>query len=190
MVLGVPGFSSKPMIRNSSSTCRTPNLPGKVLLHLDDRHGKIGVFFQVIGDHLPVVHLVDVVSRKDEDQVGAVLLQDIDVLVDGVGGSQVPVFSDSLLGRNEVDEFIQLGVEDVPTLEDMAVEGKGFVLGEQVDPADSGIQAVAQGEVDDAVDAAEGNGRLGPILGKGIESFSPSARQDHRQDSIDHREGS
>jgi len=42
----------------------------------------------------------------------------------------------------------------------VAIQGKGFVLGEQVDPADARVEAVAQGEIDDPVDSPEGTAGL------------------------------
>ena len=43
------------------------------------------------GEHLTVVHLVDVVAGENEDIIGVIAVDEIEVLVDGIGGSLVPV---------------------------------------------------------------------------------------------------
>ena len=48
------------------------------------------------------------------------------------------------------------------------------------DAAEAGVDAVAEGEVDDAVGAAEVDRRFGAFLGQGIESFAdPAGQHDH-----------
>jgi hypothetical protein len=59
----------------------------------------------------------------------------------------------------------------------VAVEGQGLVLGEDVDLAQAGVDAVGEGDVDDAVVAAERDCRLGAIAGQWKEAFSGSSRK-------------
>jgi hypothetical protein len=54
----------------------------------------------------------------------------------------------------------------------VTIERESFVLGEDVDVAKVGVDAVREGDVDDAVLAGEGDGRLCAIAGKGEESFA------------------
>ena len=61
---------------------------------------------------------------------------------------------------------------------DMAIERQRFILGENVNPAQVGVDAVRQGDVDDAVNAAEGNGRFGPVASQGIEPLARAASQE------------
>ena len=97
----------------------------------------------------------------------------VDVLVDGVGGALVPGLGDALHGGKDLDEFAEfVGDDRAPALADVAVEREGLVLGEDVDVAQVGVDAVGEGDVDDAVLAGEGNGRLGAIAGQGKESFA------------------
>jgi len=63
---------------------------------------------------------------------------------------------DSLHGRNHFNELVQFAGEKVPAFANMAGEFQGFVLGEDEDAADIGIDAVGKGEIDDAVCAAKG----------------------------------
>ncbi len=48
-------------------------------------------------DHLGEVHAVHVVGTDDDDDVGPLVLDDVEALVDGVGAAQVPVLADPLL---------------------------------------------------------------------------------------------
>jgi hypothetical protein len=47
----------------------------------------------VIVDHRPVIHLVDVIAGENDHVVGAAVLDEAQVLVDGVGGAGVPVLA-------------------------------------------------------------------------------------------------
>ena len=97
----------------------------------------------------------------------------VDVLVDGVGGALVPGLGDALHGGEDLDELAELvGDDGPPAFADVAVERERLVLGEDVDVAEVGVDAVGEGDVDDAVLAGEGNGRLGAIAGEGEEAFA------------------
>ncbi len=61
--------------------------------------GDLGAGVLVLLQHAGVVHLVDVVARKDDDVLGLFGADGVDVLVDGVGGALVPGFGDALHGR-------------------------------------------------------------------------------------------
>ena len=62
----------------------------------------------------------------------------------------------------------------------MAVEGERLVLGEDVDVTQVGVDAVGQGDVDDAVLTCKGDGGLGSIAS---EWKKPLARTTGEQDS-------
>src|ERR1700761_2443917 len=54
-------------------------------------------------------------------------------------------------------------------------EREGLVLGQDIDVAKVRVDAVGEGDVDDAVLAGEGDGRLGAIAGEGEEPFASAA---------------
>ena len=54
----------------------------------------------------------------------------------------------------------------MPHAGDMAIQGMGLVLGEHDHLAVFGIHQIAQREIDQAVHAAEGDGRFGAIPGQ------------------------
>ena len=148
---------------------------------LDGGQRDVGGRVLVLLEHLAVVHLVDVVAGKNEDVLGLLGADGVDVLVNGVGGAHVPVVADALHGRQDLDELAQLAGHDVPAFADVAVERERLVLREDVDPAQVGVDAVGERDVDDAVDAAEGNGRFGAVAGEGIEPFARTASQQDSQ---------
>ena len=134
--------------------------------------------------HLPVVHLVDVIAGQDDD-VARILADDgVEVLIDGVGGALVPVFADALLRRQDLDELAQLFRDDAPALADVTIQRERLVLRRDVDAPEARVQAVAQDEVDDAVRPAEVDGRLGPLLRQRREALADSARQHDDQDVV------
>ncbi len=133
--------------------------------------------------HEGVVHLVDVVAGEDEDVFGLLGANGVDVLVDGVCGALIPGLGDALHGGQDLDEFAELvGDDGAPALADMAVEGERLVLGEDVDVAKIGVNAVGEGDVDDAVLAGKRYGRLGAIAGEGEESLAgTTGKQDAKR---------
>ena len=78
---------------------------------------------------------------------------------------------DPLLRRHDVDEFAQLAAEiALPAEVDVPIQAHRLVLGEDEDLAHAAVEAVGQREIDDAVDAAEGDGRLGAVPGERLQS--------------------
>jgi len=61
----------------------------------------------------------------------------------------------------------------------MPVQRVGFVLNEDGYVAQVGVDSVAGREVDDAVFAAEGDRRFGPLVGEGMKPLASPARQNH-----------
>src|SRR4051812_39009396 len=58
-------------------------------------------------DHVGDIHPIDVIGAKDRDNVRVRLFDEVDVLVDGVGGSLIPGLSGGPhLGRNRDDELV------------------------------------------------------------------------------------
>ena len=102
----------------------------------------------------------------------------VDVLVNRVGGAHVPVGADPLHGGQNLDELAQfLGHNAGPALADVAVERKSLVLGEDVNPAQIGVDAIGEGDVDNAVVATERNRGLSPVPREGEEPLTRSACQ-------------
>lgn len=140
--------------------------------------GDVGAGIDVLLQHPFIVHLIDVVAGKNDHVFDAVVLDDVDVLIDGVGRAFIPLrLGDALAGRQNIEALVALGAEEVPAALHVADQRMRLVLRGDADAADAGIQGVRQGEIDDAGLAAEIDGRLGTPVGEFLETASPAARQ-------------
>jgi hypothetical protein len=144
-------------------------------INLDGSECDIGGGIEMLGHHLAVIHFVDVIAGEDEDMLGLLGAYGINVLINGVGGALIPLVADPLHGGKDLDELSDLAAEDVPAFADVAVERKGFVLGEDVNAAQVGVEAVGESDIDDAIHASEGDGGLGTVAGKRIKALSGAA---------------
>ena len=146
--------------------------------HFDRRQRHRGAPFLMEAEHARIVHLVDVVARQ-HDQVPRALAHDrIQVLVDGVRRALIPVLADALLRRQDLDELAELFRDDAPSHPDVPVERQRLVLGGDEDAAQAGIDAVAEGKVDDPVRPAEIHRRFRAIFRQRIEPFAGAASED------------
>ena len=155
--------------------------PGQRLRYRQAGDRQVGPVVTVEVDHPCVIHFIDMITCKNHRVAGRGLLDRVNILVDRVGGSLVPHLGNSLLGRDHLDVLAQLAAEEIPSLVDMAVQAGGLVLGQHHDLAHVGVDAVGECEVDDPVDPAEGNRRLGAVPGEWFEARSPASCQDDRQ---------
>ena len=101
----------------------------------------------------------------------------VDVLVDGIRGSHVPVFADALHRRQNLDELAQFASHDVPAFANVTIERESLVLGKDVNATKIGINAIGKRDVDDAIDSAERDCRFGAITSKRVQPFPRSSGQ-------------
>lgn len=154
---------------------------GLVHRHLDDRDraGRAGLLMRA--EHPVIVHFVHMVAREDEHAVGVIHLDEVHVLIDGVGraGKPRPALPRALIRGQDVHAAVD--AVEVPCLAaaDVAVEQQGLVLREYADGVDAGVGAVGQREVDDAVLAAERETGLGDLRREGIQPRALPAREQH-----------
>src|SRR5712691_1585824 len=139
--------------------------------YFDGCDGDLGAGVAVLLEHAAVVHLVDVIAGEDEDEFRALAADGVDVLVDVVGGALIPLLRDAHLRREDFDVIAEAG-EGRPSGADVAVQAEGLVLGEDENAAEIRIDAVREGDVDDAVESAERNGRLGAVASERPEAFA------------------
>ena len=72
--------------------------------------------------HLAVIHFVDVIAGKNEDVLGLLGADGINVLVNRVGCALIPLVADPLHGRKHFDELSDFAAENVPAFADVAVQ--------------------------------------------------------------------
>ncbi len=133
--------------------------------HRHDADRQVGALRQVIVDHRAVVHLVDVVSRQNEHVVGAVLANEIQILVDGVRRASVPVLAAARLVGLQQTHAAATAVE-IPGFADadMIVEAVRAILRQHTDRVDAAVDAIADRKIDDAKFSGKGDGRLCPLF--------------------------
>ena len=148
------------MILLSSSTCMTPNPVASSSEASRQPTVTSAPEFDVLLQHLLVVHLVDVVAGQHDHEMRIVAFDDVDVLVDRVGGAKIPhCLGHALRGREDVEAFVALGPQEVPAALQVTDEAVGLVLRRHRDAANAGIERVREGEVDDARLAARNRRR-------------------------------
>ena len=146
-----------------------------------DQRGERGVGggILVLLEHAPIIHFVDVVAGEDDHVLGLLASDGIDVLIDRVGRSHVPVLAHPLHGGQDFDELADFTAENIPAFADLTIQRERLVLREDEDAAQAGVDAVRKRDVDDAVDAAEDHGGFGAIASERIEALAgASSEQD------------
>lgn len=150
-----------------------------------DGDGGVGALGAVVGDEVAVGGEVDVVAGEDEDFAGAGFFDDVEVLVDGVGGAVVPVgVGAAEVGLEDLDAAFGGIVAPGAAGADVVEEGAWAVLGEDGEFAEVAVGAVGEDEVDDAVVAAEDDCWFGALFGEDGESVALAACEDHGEDFV------
>src|SRR5271166_420189 len=155
-------------------------------INLDGSQGDIGGGVFVLPHHLAVIHFIDVIAAKDEDVLGLLGADGVNVLVHRVGGALIPLVADALLGRKDFHELANLAAENVPAFTDVAIERERLVLGEDVDAAQIGVETVGKSDINDAIHSAEGDGGLGAVAGERVQALSSAAGKKDSE-SVFHR---
>ena len=151
---------------------------------LPDRRDRArGAGLDVLVDHLGEVHPVDVVGADDHHDVGLLVADEVERLVDRVGRPEVPVLADALLGRHGGDVVAQQ-VRHPPGLGDVAVQAVRLVLRQHDHLEVAGVHDVGQREVDEPVDAGEGHRRFRTVRGQRHQPLALTARQDDGEDLL------
>ncbi len=76
----------------------------------------------VMGDQLPVIHFVNMISRQYQRVAGTLRLHEIEVLIHRVGRPGVPGLVNALLRRPGVDELTERAREEIPSGGEMSDE--------------------------------------------------------------------
>ena len=79
------------MERPSGPGSITPSWSAMRERRADAGHRHAGARLDVLLDHLPRIHAVDVVGAEHADVVGPLVVDQVEVLVDRVGGAGEPV---------------------------------------------------------------------------------------------------
>ena len=130
-----------------------------------DRH--IGALVHMLLQHRLVIHFINMVAGEQHDIFRVIALDDVEVLIDGVGRAEIPViFRDALARRENVEAFVTLGAKEAPAALQMADEAVRLILRRDADAPDAGIERIGEREIDDARLAAEIDRGLGAPVGQ------------------------
>ena len=117
-------------------------------------------------DHMGEIHAIDMVRAEDGDDVRLGLLDQVDVLIDGVRRSLIPGFTGRAhLGGDGNDELIFQQTAHLPAFVEMLQKALAAKLRQNVNGMDSRVDEIAEYEIDDSIFAPERNGWLGAFLG-------------------------
>src|SRR6266851_3648472 len=159
-------------------------LRGQGCGYFDRRDGDVGAGVAVLLEHAAVIHFVDVIAGEDKDEFRALAADGVDVLVDSVGGALIPLLRDAHLRREDFDVVAEAG-ERRPASADVAVKAESLVLGEDENAAEIRIDAVREGDVDDAIECAERNSGLGAVASERPEALALASGKEN-YDGIPH----
>ncbi len=119
-----------------------------------------GICLLVMGEHLAIVHRVQLVSRQNQHVVVSIARKVEHALPNRVSGALKPVLRHRcLLGREDVDKAIPEPVELVRSC-DMPVEAGRVELCQNEDPVDVRVDTVRYRDVDEPVLPGDRHGRL------------------------------
>ncbi len=182
---GSVGFS-----RNARIRCRVgrvdvddAELVGQLDRLPDRGDGAAGAGLDVRGHHLGEVHPVDVVGAHHDDDVGLLVGEQVERLVDRVRAAEVPPLADALLRRHRGDVVAEQ-VGHPPGRRDVPVEAVRLVLRQHDDLEVAGVDDVGQREVDEAVDPPERHRGLGPVGRQRHQALALTAGQDDGEDLL------
>lgn len=132
-----------------------------------DRHGgnrDIGLGLAMRVHHFGEVHAVELVAGKNEHVLAIGLVDVAEILPHRVRGALIPIRGvQRLLGRQNLDKA---GVELVEGVRpaNVPVQADRVELREHVNPVQPAVDAIRQGNVNQAVLAGQRHGRLRSIL--------------------------
>jgi hypothetical protein len=136
-------------------------------------------------EHLRDVHLVDVVGAEDEDLVGVLVGDQVQVLKDRVDRALVPITTRAHLRGHRLAEVTEEG-RHAPRARDVIVERVRLVLRQHLELEDARVDEVREAEVDDAIAATERDGGLRALSGEGVKARTSATSQHHRECSGSH----
>ena len=90
------------------------------------------------------------------------------------------------LRRHRNNELVLQQAAELPALAQVLQQRLAAELRQHVDRVDAGVDEIAQDEIDDAILAAERNGRFGAFLGQRIEPGSFTAGEHDAQHADSH----
>ena len=130
-------------------------------------------------------HPVELITREDQHLIHIPGLEQLAVLAYGIGGALKPARAvGGLLGRQHLHEAAAETGGEVVGKAEVAVERLTVELGEGVDLENSGVDAVADRDVDQAVLTAQRYRWFGPGEVQGLQTRAGTASENDRKNTL------
>ena len=141
----------------------------------------------MLRDNVAKIHPVELIPTEHERALDAGVVDDVtQVLSHGVGRALVPILClRCLLRGKDVDEAPPKIIETIGA-RDVIVQRRGVELRQHEHPPDAAVQAIADRNVDEAVLAAKGNGRLGALASQRMKARPNASPEDHPNGFVRH----
>src|SRR2546429_6011571 len=152
-----------------------------IWINLNCGKSHIGAGVLMLLEHESVIHFVDMIAGEDQHMFGLFGADRVDILINRIGSALVQLFTHPLHRRQYFDELVHLAAHDIPAFTDMTIQRESFVLRKNVNPAQIGVDGVGEGDVNNAIDPAEGNGRFRAVARERIEPLAGSSSQQNSQ---------
>lgn len=110
---------------------------------------------------MAVVHVVDMVGHQDQDVGRRDALQRPEVPVHRIGRPAIPHLPHTLRRRQGDDGLVRLMAEARPAEPEVVFQGERLILEEDKDLPDIGIEAIAQGKINEAIAPSKADGGFG-----------------------------
>ena len=129
------------------------------------------------GEHIGVVHAVELVAGEDQHVIGFRFLHVAQVLPHGIGGALIPIRAFvGLLGGENFDEAPAEAVEHIRAA-DVAVQTHGVELREHVHAVHAAVDAVRERDIDQPIFPRQRHGRLRAKFRQRIKPSAASAAE-------------
>ena len=123
-------------------------------MHRNRCESDLGTGADVLMQERSEIHSVELVAAQNEEIIVGLLEKVAQVLADGVGRALIPLRTlRSLLGGEDVDETAGKVIKLVARL-NMTMKGHAVELGQHINRAEPGVEAVADRDINKAVFSA------------------------------------
>ena len=140
---------------------------GVVQINATHSDCQIGVVLDVLAQHGPVIHQINMIAGQHEHVFFTLLLHKIKITAHRIRRTQLPVaIGPAPVGLKQ--PHTTAGPIQIPRLTDadVIIQAARAILGKHSNIINFAIDAIAQGEVDQAEFAAKGRRRLGARFGQ------------------------
>ena len=153
------------------------------------RYGDIGFIRLMKIQHNLIIHLIDMISGKDQHIIRMILFHIIDILEDCVRCARIPFTVRTLLIRRKNGNSTLVPVQIPRNADpDMRIQTQRLILCQDSYRIDTGINAVAQGKIYNTIFPAKSDSRFRNLLCQHTKSAALTACQKHSDHFfLDHR---